>query len=1196
MRIENMFLRDINRDIDGVIKVDFVDKIDKELDEYVVTKEIAKHLAKFYDNYSKGIDGETTKMGVWISGFFGSGKSHFLKMLSYLLENKSIDGKRPLDYFENKIEDKMLLADMKRMSEIETESILFNIDARGENKSDPNAILNAFVKIFDEHRGLCNKLPGVANLERFLIKNGVYEKFKTEFKEIRGFEWESRRNAFFLDRKYVAEAIAKCMNVPIEDALAHIETSVVKYSVDIETFAKEVKEYVDSKGNNFHLIFLVDEIGQYIGNNGSLMLNLQTITEKLSTECKGKAWVIVTSQEKIDEVCSNVKEDDFSKIQGRFDTKLSMSSMSVDEVIKKRILEKKENPKMLLSNIYREEGTTLKNIIRFEDARKDLLSYSDEKEFIDSYPFVPYQFKVLQSVFEQVRKHGNSGKHLSEGERSMLSAFKESVMTYKGSEEGALIPFDTFYESIVEFLNPTITRVIERAANKNESLKDNPFNIRVLKLLFMLKYLNDEIPANLENLITLMIDNVNADREKLKENISKSLEKLINQNLIQKSGNVYVFLTDDEQDVNREIAAVKIEDNKVIAQLSDYVFKQIYEKKKFRFITNNKLRYDKDYNRKMDGVSIGNSLYEFGINLISPLGDSYFKSDEALKMESYNNREVIVKLKGDEYVNELVEAMKIDAYIDKTNIDNLPTNKQKIIADKKDEKTRRRNIAVSKLETAIMEADFFVYGEKVDIKGTSAAEKIQNGLNSICKFVYLNIDYIKTKVENINDIIMILRKNEVQTTIGDIEGYNNDVAEREIDDFINITESMEQVRVKSLINRFTAQPYGWDALDVSAIVAKLLLDEKIKCKFNGEFLTTDEARKTADAITQPSSVDRVIISKKIKIDERIINQVKNISVELFKSTVDSRNEDDVAKDIRKNIENKLDSIKSNLKLYTNKKYPGKPLFEKGKRIFEQSNDCRENLALFNWLIENELELMEWNQDIELPINFFDNQRELFDKGLKIVEKCGSNEDYLSEEMKNALNGLNKIINNVIPYREIRKIASLIEIIELGFEEKLKEKIEEAVKIVSEDYELLKLRSNQYGVSHITKDNIINAYDSLIEDIKNQSDIYRIDAKITQSNMKRKYFEGTISNDITKTEEKDRKLREKPLDIIPKGTDGDEISKPIEKPKKIIERVKINNLIDITSIKTEADVDIYLRALSNKLKDIIRSNKEIEIEK
>lgn len=1111
MNIENMFLRSIKRDIDGVIKVDFTDKINIELDEYVVTKEIAKHLAKFYSNYAKGVDGDTTKMGVWISGFFGSGKSHFLKMISYLLANPSVGDKKAVDYFKGKIEDPMLLAEMERVSKVETESILFNIDSKSpvDNKGKEDAILKVFIKVFDEHRGLCETIPGVANMERMLIKDGNYEKFMDEFEKIRGFNWKERRNAFFLDKKYVAEAISKTMDIPNEDALDYLENLVVNYSSDIETFAKEVKEYIDSKENNFHLIFLADEIGQYIGNNGKLMLNLQTITEKLSSECKGKAWVIVTSQEKIDDVCNNVKEDDFSKIQGRFDTKLSMSSLSVDEVIKKRILEKKENSKILLSSIYKQESTTLKNIINFDGARKDLLCYSDEIDFIETYPFVPYQFKVLQSVFEQVRKHGNSGKHLSEGERSMLSAFKESVQLYGESDENLLIPFDIFYESIVEFLNPTITRVIDRAEHKNELLKDDKFSIRVLKLLFMLKYLNDELPANIQNITTLMIDNINIDRAALKEQVEKSLIKLENQTLIQKSSEIYVFLTDDEQDVNRDIALVKVEDNKVSKEISDYIFKQIYAQNKFRFITNNKLRYDKNYNKKMDGVPDGNNSYEFGISVLSPLGDAYFKSDEALKMDSYNNKDVIIKLKEGEYINELTHAMKIESYIDRTNIDNLPTNKQKIIADKKDERRQRRSSCVVKLENAIMEAEFYIYGEKVDVKGSSPSDKIKNALNKLCKFVYQNIDYIKMKAESINDIVAILNLKQNQPTFSGVEAYSNEIAEREVDDFIKLTEPMEQVRVKSLVTRFTAQPYGWDLFDVAGVLAKLLVDEKIKCRLNGEFLSLDEPGKTAEALTQVSSIDRVIINKKVKIDESILNQVKGICVQLFKEASDSRNEDDIAKDIRKSIDRKLENISTNLQLYTNPKYPGKSLFEKGKKLFNESKENRENISLFNWLIDNEFELLQWSQDIEQPIGFFENQREIFDKGLATYEKCENNKDYLDDEISGSVESLKKIINNPLPYSMIRKIMSLVDEIEESLNKKLEEKREESINTVNADYEFLKLQSNQYGVSYKTKDALIKDYDSIVSEIREQRDIYRIDAKIAQSSRRREYYLSLI---------------------------------------------------------------------------------------
>ena len=152
MQLKNMFERDIQRKIKGVIVVGEDQKIKEELDEYVVTKEIAKHLNKFYQNYVRGIDGETDRVGVWISGFFGSGKSHFLKMLSYILSNKLVDGKRPVEYFENKIEDKMLYADMERAARVNTETILFNIDSKNPDKDKTNAILYTFLRVFNEHR------------------------------------------------------------------------------------------------------------------------------------------------------------------------------------------------------------------------------------------------------------------------------------------------------------------------------------------------------------------------------------------------------------------------------------------------------------------------------------------------------------------------------------------------------------------------------------------------------------------------------------------------------------------------------------------------------------------------------------------------------------------------------------------------------------------------------------------------------------------------------------------------------------------------------------------------------------------------------------------------------------------------------------------------------------------------------------
>ena len=143
MEIKQIFNKKIDRDIQGVIKAEQVenDIVQQDLDEYVVTNELQKHFSKFFSSYARSLDNKTDKVGVWISGFFGSGKSHFLKIISYLLENREINGRYAIDFFHNKIQDPMVLANMQRVANINTDVMLFNIDSKAssDSKSDKEA-------------------------------------------------------------------------------------------------------------------------------------------------------------------------------------------------------------------------------------------------------------------------------------------------------------------------------------------------------------------------------------------------------------------------------------------------------------------------------------------------------------------------------------------------------------------------------------------------------------------------------------------------------------------------------------------------------------------------------------------------------------------------------------------------------------------------------------------------------------------------------------------------------------------------------------------------------------------------------------------------------------------------------------------------------------------------------------------------
>lgn len=676
MLMKEMFEKEIDRDIQGVIIVgqSEAENVAQELDEYVVTKELQKHFADFFSAYKKGIVGTTPKMGVWISGFFGSGKSHFLKILSYLLANKSVGDKKAIDYFADdsltegkpKIIDRIVLADMKLAADTDTDVVLFNIDSKSDSNSKQNkdAIVNVFLKVFNEMQGFCGAMPFLADLERKLTEEGQYNEFKQKFEEVYGEAWEDSRQDFDFIQDDVVEVLTGMDFMSEAAARNWCEKAAEPYQISIEDFAKRVKAYIDRKGNNHHVVFLVDEIGQYIGEDSKLMLNLQTVTEELGKECMGKAWVIVTSQQDIDSV-TKVKGNDFSKIQGRFDTRLSLSSANVDEVIKKRILEKKETPAQTLRLLYGQKATIIKNLITFNDGVEKKL-YADENDFACVYPFVPYQFNLLASVLTSIRTHGASGKHLSEGERSMLAMFKESAMEYKECEVGTIIPFHAFYDALENFLDHSHRGVIIRAYENdmiNPEHKEKVFTVDVLKVLFMIKYVDKVVVANIDNITSLMAKGIDDDRIALKGKVEDALKVLMRQNLVQKNGDIYVFLTDEEQEINREIESQSVEMAEIINKVSEMIYEDIFTDKKYKYPAFNG-RYSFNFNQIVDDRPYKPTQnFDVGVRILTPASD-YGTDETTLRMVSGQGREVLVVLPDDRaFMDEIQRYLKIEKYL-----------------------------------------------------------------------------------------------------------------------------------------------------------------------------------------------------------------------------------------------------------------------------------------------------------------------------------------------------------------------------------------------------------------------------------------------------------------------------------------------------------------------------------------------------
>ena len=230
-----------------------------------------------------------------------------------------------------------------------------------------------FVKVFDESRGYYGNQGHVARFERDLDKRGQYDAFKEAFERIAGIPWTQGREQTALEGPSIDRAFAE---VNGETADGIIQQYSASYAVSIEDFADEVKALARQAGDpNFRLNFFVDEVGQFIGADTKLMLNLQTIAESLNTKCAGRSWVFVTSQEDMEKVIGDrtrQQGNDFSKIQARFKTRLKLTSADVEEVIRKRLLEKNDAGQGRPERHLRRPARQLQDAVRLRRRGEDL--------------------------------------------------------------------------------------------------------------------------------------------------------------------------------------------------------------------------------------------------------------------------------------------------------------------------------------------------------------------------------------------------------------------------------------------------------------------------------------------------------------------------------------------------------------------------------------------------------------------------------------------------------------------------------------------------------------------------------------------------------------------------------------------------------------------------------------------------------
>lgn len=1079
MQLDDIFVKQIDRPIEGVIKADDESKLRNEIEEYVITNVISKELTAFFNDYLHS----TIINGVWMAGFFGSGKSHLLKMLALLLENKKIDNTTVLDLFIPKCnEDKLLQADIKKACQIPSKSILFNIGQKADviNQDTNDAILSVFIKTFNETCGYFSNQPYIAQFERDLDKRGLYYDFKIAYEEIANITWEEGRQISALEGNNISKAYAKVTNAENEEKNI-LAIYRKEYKLSIDDFSNDVKEYIDKQEKGFRLLFFIDEVGQFIANNVKLMLSLQTIAESLLTKCKGKSWVVVTAQDDLNKILGDMKGHDteLSRIQDRFARKIMLTSANVSHVIQKRLLEKNSQGKELLNNIYIDEVNNLKTLFDFPDGNKIYKNYKDRDDFIICYPFVPYQFPLFQSSIQNLSKHeAFNGKFSSVGERSMLAVFQIVAIQIKEDELGSLATFDMMFEGIRSIVKSNIQWGITQAENQII----DPFEIKVLKALFLVKYV-PEFQATVRNISVLLINSFDQDLSKLKKDVEQALNDLERQTYIKRNDNIYEYLTDEERDVESSIKSTDIDITDIGKEFDKLIFDSIIKNRKIR---SNVTKTDYQFTRKIDNTIYGRE-YELGINFIVTNSEDF----DARVISSASDDLVVEFPSDDRFYKEVQLYLQTEKYCQQNASPAQKAELRRILRTKLDQNQERHEILKRNAEDLIINSNMYVGGADVDGESSNPQGKIINGFQKLIEIRYPNLAMLNAFLYKENDILKFINSKD------ELDGFESSLTESQKAVSIYINNNIQnnlRVKLKTLIEYFEKKPYGWPFAAIVCHLAMLHALGKIEIKHDSNIL---EGISLEKALKNNYMQANLYLELQEDYNYVEIRQFKNFYEELFDEPIESSE----AKIIVKAFQEKLKLFIADLNRYAKEKinFPFvvvlDDVIQNLKRI--------ENKDITYYLrdLDNDKDiLLDLKEEIIDPVKAFMNgpMSTIFSNSRNFLLEQHDNLIYIDDSN---IAILKSIIENKDCYQGNQMQQA--KVIHLLLKEKVETKLDEekyiAIEEIKAKKETVLKMENYIELSKIQKENILSKFTKEVNNLSNQSKIAMIKDSLNKFN-------------------------------------------------------------------------------------------------
>ncbi len=555
MKIRELFRTPINRRIEEVIKVDLADEsiVAEEISEYVVTDHIRHEFEKVLDVYQETITRPAETTNLWISGFFGSGKSSFAKVLGYLLENPTIAGKPAADRFFERLDDDRMRALLATIhANAPAISVFVDLSSGRNVMQEGESIVLPLYRALLERLGYARDIT-LAQLEYTLEGDGDLEAFEQAFAEVAGGpgKWQERRN-YALARNEASHALhlLRPETYPSPDSWAR---GVPQPVVNADFFVTRALELLARRRPQARrLVLIVDEVGQYVARDERRMVDLMGLAHAVQKQ-RGRIFLAVTSQEKLEDVVDSLegRRIELARVRDRFPLTVDLVPSDIQEVVTRRVLDKRAEGAEAVRRLFRAHRNQLLAHTRLESPVRQL-DYSEE-EFIRLYPLVPYQVQLFIDAVSAHRARGGGTPMLGGSNRTLIKLAQQLVVDPRTGlaerEVGPLATAAMAYD-LLESILPTSWRAeIDQVAERHPHGLEAPIakTVAILAGVRALKLDAQNISALLHPAV---------DAESLRDKVEAALQRLTKEEVLRPTDEGYKLQSPEEKDWERERRAI----------------------------------------------------------------------------------------------------------------------------------------------------------------------------------------------------------------------------------------------------------------------------------------------------------------------------------------------------------------------------------------------------------------------------------------------------------------------------------------------------------------------------------------------------------------------------------------------------------------------------------------------------------------